>query len=118
MRDFVFVDDVVAVNLWFFDNPDKSGLFNLGTGRAQPFNDVACAVVNSARAARGETALTLPEMVAKGLITYSPFPDALRGKYQCFTQADLGALRNSGCEHVFSDVAHGVAAYAQRLRVF
>src|SRR5207253_10144579 len=46
-RDFVFVDDVVAVNLWFLDNPGKSGLFNLGTGRAQPFNDVAVAVVNA-----------------------------------------------------------------------
>jgi len=117
MRDFVFVDDVVAVNLWFFDNPAKSGLFNLGTGRAQPFNDVACAVVNSARAARGEQALDVSDMVAKGLISYIPFPDALRGKYQCFTQADLAALRNSGCDHVFSDVAAGVAAYAQRLGV-
>jgi ADP-L-glycero-D-manno-heptose 6-epimerase len=117
MRDFVFVDDVVAVNLWFFDNPAKSGLFNLGTGRAQPFNDVACAVVNSARAARGESALGLSDMVAKGLIAYIPFPDALRGKYQCFTQADLIALRSSGCEHAFSDVAEGVAAYAQRLGI-
>jgi len=117
MRDFVFVDDVVAVNLWFFDNPAKSGLFNLGTGRAQPFNDVACAVVNSARLTRGEPALQLSEMVAKGLVAYIPFPDALRGKYQCFTQADLTALRNSGCEHAFSDVAAGVAAYAQRLGI-
>jgi len=117
MRDFVFVDDVVAVNLWFFDNPAKSGLFNLGTGRAQPFNDVARAVVNSARAACGEPALDLSDMVAKGLIAYIPFPDALRGKYQCFTQADLDALRSSGCEHAFSDVAAGVAAYAQRLGV-
>jgi ADP-L-glycero-D-manno-heptose 6-epimerase len=117
MRDFVFVDDVVAVNLWFFDNPAKSGLFNLGTGRAQPFNDVACAVVNSARASRGESALGLSDMVAKGLIAYIPFPDALRGKYQCFTQADLAALRSSGCEHAFSDVAAGVAAYAQRLGI-
>jgi ADP-L-glycero-D-manno-heptose 6-epimerase len=117
MRDFVFVDDVVAVNLWFFDNPAKSGLFNLGTGRAQPFNDVARAVVNSARAARSEPALDLSDMVAKGLIAYIPFPDALRGKYQCFTQADLTALRSSGCEHTFSDVAAGVAAYAQRLGI-
>jgi ADP-L-glycero-D-manno-heptose 6-epimerase len=74
-------------------------------------------VVNSVRAARGEPALDLSDMVAKGLIAYIPFPDALRGKYQCFTQADLDALRSSGCEHAFSDVAAGVAAYAQRLGV-
>ena len=115
MRDFVFVDDVVAVNLWFFDHPQANGLFNLGTGRAQPFNDVACAVVNSAREARGEAALALPDLVAQGLIAYIPFPDALRGKYQCFTQADLGALRRAGCGHVFADVAQGVAAYARRI---
>ena len=56
-------------------------------------------------------------MVSKGMIAYIPFPDALRGKYQCFTQADLTALRNGGCEHAFSDVAAGVAAYAQRLGI-
>lgn len=117
MRDFVFVDDVVAVNLWFFDHPQVNGLFNLGTGRAQPFNDVARAVVNSARSARGEAALELPALVAQGLIEYIPFPEALRGKYQCFTQADLRALRHTGCEHVFADVAEGVAAYAARLPV-
>ena len=49
-RDFVFVDDVVAVNLWFLQHPDRSGIFNLGSGRAQPFNDVALAMVNAARA--------------------------------------------------------------------
>jgi ADP-L-glycero-D-manno-heptose 6-epimerase len=115
MRDFVFVDDVVAVNLWFFDHPQTSGLFNLGTGRAQPFNDVACAVVNSARVARGESARGLQALVEQGQIEYLPFPDALRGKYQCFTQADLGALRRAGCDHVFADVGQGVAAYAARL---
>ena len=115
MRDFVLVDDVVAVNLWFFDHPQRSGLFNLGSGRAQAFNDVACAVVNSARAAQGHTSLDLAAMVAQGLIEYIPFPDALRGKYQCFTQADLGALRNSGCDHAFADVAQGVATYAKWL---
>jgi len=111
----VFVDDVVAVNLWFFDHPQTSGLFNLGTGRAQPFNDVACAVVNSARVARGESARGLQVLVEQGQIEYIPFPDALRGKYQCFTQADLGALRRAGCDHVFADVGQGVAAYAARL---
>ncbi|MGQ0708778.1 MAG: ADP-glyceromanno-heptose 6-epimerase [Rhodoferax sp.] len=115
MRDFVFVDDVVAVNLWFFDHPSQVGIFNLGSGRAQPFNDVACAVVNSLRAQDGQAALTLPEIVAQGLVEYIPFPDALRGKYQCFTQADLGALRGVGCQHAFADVATGVGRYVQWL---
>ncbi|MBB1076420.1 ADP-glyceromanno-heptose 6-epimerase [Rhodoferax sp. 4810] len=111
MRDFVFIDDVVAVNLWFFDHPDISGIFNLGTGRAQPFNDVASSVVNSLRQMEGKSALSLQELVEQGLLEYIPFPDALRGKYQCYTQADLSALRATGCSHSFADVQTGVASY-------
>ena len=110
-RDFVFIDDVVAVNLWFFDHPDKSGIFNLGSGRAQPFNDVAVAVVNTLH---GQVP-NAPVAVQQGLLEYIPFPDALRGKYQCFTQADLTALRAAGCEHAFADVATGVGKYMQQL---
>jgi ADP-L-glycero-D-manno-heptose 6-epimerase len=110
-RDFVFIDDVVAVNLWFFDHPEKSGLFNLGTGRAQPFNDVALAVVNAARADKQEPPLAMAQAVKAQSIRYIDFPDALRGKYQCFTQADLSALRASGCDHVFADVQTGVSRY-------
>jgi len=115
MRDFVFIDDVVAVNLWFFDHPAQSGIFNLGTGRAQPFNDVAHAVVNSLRTQAGQPALSLADAVAQDLIEYVPFPDALRGKYQCYTQADLTALRATGCNHVFADVQAGVGSYVQSL---
>ncbi len=115
MRDFVFVDDVVAVNLWFFDNPGKSGVFNLGSGRAQPFNDVAVAVVNTLRGLEGQGALPLDQIAAQGLIEYIPFPDALRGKYQCYTQADLGRLRATGCQHVFADVQSGVSQYVKAL---
>ncbi len=114
-RDFVFVDDVVAVNLWFFDHPGKSGVFNLGSGRAQPFNDVAVAVVNSLRALEGQPPLPLAEIADRGLIDYIPFPDALRGKYQCYTQADLGRLRAAGCDHAFADVQTGVSQYVQWL---
>ncbi|MEO6361986.1 MAG: ADP-glyceromanno-heptose 6-epimerase [Caldimonas sp.] len=110
-RDFVFVDDVVAVNLWFLQHPEASGIFNLGSGRAQPFNDVAVAVVNASRAQRGEAALPLADLVAAGAIEYIPFPAALEGKYQCFTEADLGRLRATGCDHAFIDVASGVARY-------
>ena len=114
-RDFVFIDDVVAVNLWFLDHPEARGLFNLGTGRAQPFNDVALSVVNARRSARGEPAMTLAQAVAAELITYVGFPDALRGKYQCHTQADLSALRAVGCQHAFADVQTGVTRYMQAL---
>ena len=114
-RDFVFVDDVVAVNLWFLQNPQASGVFNLGTGRAQPFNDVAVATVNAFRAQRGEAPLTLAELVSLALIEYIPFPAALVGKYQCFTQADLTRLRAVGCAHGFADVATGVRRYAEWL---
>lgn len=112
-RDFVFIDDVVAVNLWFFDHPGQSGIFNLGSGRAQPFNDIACAVVNTLRQAQGHTPLDLDALVQGGWIEYVPFPEALRGKYQCFTQADLSALRATGCDHVFADVASGVRQYVR-----
>ena len=114
-RDFVFVDDVVAVNLWFLQNPQACGVFNLGTGRAQPFNDIAMATVNTARALRGEAALPLAELVGRGLVEYVPFPEALVGKYQCFTQADLGRLRATGCAHAFVDVGEGVARYVRWL---
>ena len=115
MRDFVFIDDVVAVNLWFFDHPDQSGIFNLGTGHAQPFNDVAVSVVNTLRKQRGESTLSLDQAVSAGLIEYIPFPDALRGKYQAYTQADLSALRSTGCQHVFADVQSGVRSYVEAL---
>lgn len=110
-RDFISVGDVVAVNLWFLQHPDVSGIFNLGTGRAQPFNDVALATVNTARARKGEAALPLDALVEQGLIEYTPFPEALVGKYQSFTQADLNELRGTGCDHAFADVATGVASY-------
>ena len=110
-RDFVLVDDVVAVNLWFLQNPAQSGIFNLGSGRAQPFNDVACATVNSVRALSGEPALPLAELARTGLVEYVDFPQALVGKYQCFTEADLTALRATGCDHAFADVASGVQRY-------
>jgi len=113
-RDFVFVDDVVAVNLFFLDRP-ASGIFNVGSGRAQPFNDVALAVVNALRRRQGEAALVLGDAVAHGLIEYVPFPDALRDKYQAFTEADLARLRAAGFAAPMRDVAQGVAEYVDWL---
>jgi ADP-L-glycero-D-manno-heptose 6-epimerase len=117
-RDFVYIDDVVAVNLWFFDHPAASGLFNLGTGRAQPFNDIAVAVVNTLQGVQNQitpTQQSLEQLVSQQLIQYIPFPAALVGKYQCHTQADLTALRAAGCDHAFADVSQGVSAYVQQL---
>ena len=115
MRDFIYIDDVVTVNLWFFDHPGISGIFNLGTGRAQPFNDVASSVVNSFRQLEDQPPLALDELNACGLVEYIAFPDALRGKYQCYTQADLSTLRAVGCQHAFADVQTGVAKYVQKM---
>lgn len=99
-RDFVYVADVCKVNLWFFDNPDQSGIFNLGTGRAQSFLDIANAVI---------------DYHGKGQVQFIPFPDELKGRYQSFTQADISQLRAAGYCEPFANVASGVAQYLQWL---
>src|SRR5260363_80831 len=111
MRDFVSVEDIVKVNLYFFYHPDRSGIFNLGTGRAQPFNDVAVSVINT----RDAVSNTLEALVAQRKIEYIPFPDTLRGKYQCFTQADLTRLRGAGYSAPFLTVQQGVERYVHWL---
>jgi ADP-L-glycero-D-manno-heptose 6-epimerase len=114
-RDFVYVGDVARVNLFFLDHPEKSGIFNLGSGRAQSFNDVAVATVNGCRALTGERGLSLAELRARGLLEYVPFPDALKGKYQAFTQGDLGRLREAGYDAPMATVEEGVSQYVQWL---
>ena len=114
-RDFVYVDDVVKVNLHFLEHPERSGIYNLGTGRAQPFNDVATTVVNTCRSLAGQPALTLAEMLQEQLIEYIAFPDALKGKYQSFTQADISQLRAAGYRDAMATVEEGVADYVRAL---
>ena len=114
-RDFVSVDDAVKVNLFFLENPHLSGVFNLGTGRAQSFNDVAVATINACRAAKGEVSLSLAELLSSGAIQYSRFPEDLRGKYQSYTQADLIKLRAAGYEAPFATVEEGVSRYVEYL---
>jgi ADP-L-glycero-D-manno-heptose 6-epimerase len=114
-RDFVYVDDVVKVNMYFLDHPKKSGIFNLGTGRAQPFNDIAHATVNACRALEGKPALSLQEMVSQGIVEYVDFPAALKGKYQSFTQADISALRAAGYDDELATVEQGVTRYVEHL---
>ena len=110
-RDFVSVEDVVKVNLFFMDHPDRSGVFNCGTGRSQSFNDVAVATLNALHAAPDGSAATLEHYLATGQIEYVPFPAALEGKYQSFTQADVSALRMAGYREDFLTVEQGVARY-------
>jgi ADP-L-glycero-D-manno-heptose 6-epimerase len=114
-RDFVSVEDVIEVNMHFIERPSLSGIFNLGTGRAQTFNDVAAATINACRRARGQAALTLDEMRAQNMIEYIAFPDALRGKYQSYTEADNAALRRAGYSDPFLTVEEGVADYCEEL---
>ncbi|MUJ26447.1 ADP-glyceromanno-heptose 6-epimerase [Aliivibrio fischeri] len=99
-RDFVYVGDVAAVNLWFLEN-GVSGIYNCGTGRAEPFRAVAEAVIKHH---------------GKGEVETIPFPDHLKGAYQEFTQADLTKLRAAGCDVEFKSVADGVAEYMAVLK--
>jgi ADP-L-glycero-D-manno-heptose 6-epimerase len=110
-RDFVHVDDVVAVNLWMLERGDVAGIFNCGTGRAQTFNDVAAAVINTVRGTRA----TAQELAEEKLIQYVAFPPQLAGKYQSYTQADLTRLRAAGLPGDFMSVEEGVAAYVREL---
>lgn len=95
-RDFVYVRDVVDVNLWFLEHPTASGVFNVGTGQAQSFNEMANAVITRCGAGR---------------IQYVEFPQQLRDSYQSFTQADLTSLRRVGYQKTFRKVAEGVEDY-------
>lgn len=113
-RDFVHVDDVVDVSLFFLDHPAQRGIFNVGTGRAQAFNEVAQAVVNNM--AEAAPARSLAQIVAQGVLEYIPFPDALKGRYQSFTEADISLLRKAGYEKEFLDVGAGVARYVAWLK--
>ncbi|MGM0782557.1 MAG: ADP-glyceromanno-heptose 6-epimerase [Pseudomonadota bacterium] len=99
-RDFVYVGDVVDVNLWFLDHPDKSGIFNLGSGRAEPFKAIGEAVVG---------------YYGRGEIEYIDFPDELKGRYQSYTRADISRLRKAGYDREFRTVAEGVGEYLEWL---
>lgn len=98
-RDFIYVQDVVDVNLWFFEH-GISGIFNCGTGKAESFQAVADAVL---------------AFHSQGQLEEIPFPAHLKGRYQAFTQADLTQLRKVGCTIEFKPVAEGVKLYMQWL---
>ncbi|HYD44988.1 MAG TPA: ADP-glyceromanno-heptose 6-epimerase [Phenylobacterium sp.] len=100
MRDFVYVRDVVDVVAWMFYNPEVSGLYNLGSGQARSFADMAAAVF----AAAGRP----PQ------IEYSPMPPAIREKYQYYTQADMAGLRRAGYDRDFTGLEEGISDYVGR----
>jgi ADP-L-glycero-D-manno-heptose 6-epimerase len=91
-RDFIYVGDVVAVNL-FFAKGEKQGIFNVGTGQSRSFNDISRILI--ARLGRGE-------------IQYIPFPESLLGKYQSFTESDVSSLRAAGYDPMFTSLEQGV----------
>jgi len=99
-RDFVHVDDVVHVNLWFLEHARTTGIYNVGTGTSRSFNDVARAVIGFHR---------------RGSIEYIDVPAALRGRYQSRTQADLSSLRALGCPVEFTPLEEGVRDYLTKL---
>jgi ADP-L-glycero-D-manno-heptose 6-epimerase len=99
MRDFVYVEDCVDVMLWLYDNPQVNGLFNVGSGKARSFKDLAEAVFAAAGRA--------PK------INYVDMPEALREKYQYFTEADIGKLRAAGYAKPMTTLEDGVRRYVQ-----
>ena len=99
-RDFLYVGDAVRVNLFFLENPGKSGIFNCGTGAARSFENLAEAVISSMK---------------QGSIEYIPFPEDLAKQYQNFTQADLTYLRKAGYEEEFMSLEDAVSLYVGML---
>ena len=99
-RDFIYVDDVCNVNLWFLANSHISGIYNLGTGRPTSFNEVAKAIISWHK---------------KGTINYIDFPKDLEIAYQCYTSADLENFRNTGCDLEFKDINEGIHQYLDHL---
>jgi ADP-L-glycero-D-manno-heptose 6-epimerase len=99
MRDFVYVRDCVDAMLWLLDHDEVSGLFNLGTGAARSFADLAAA--------------TFRALGREPAIEFVDTPPAIRDKYQYFTQASMDRLRQAGYDRPFTSLEDGVADYVQ-----
>lgn len=100
-RDFVYVKDVVDVMYDFFRDPSRKGIYNLGTGEARSWNDLAQAMF----AALGK----------KPNIEYIEMPESLKPKYQYYTQADMSKLRRAGCSHKFMPLEKAIKDYTTYL---
>jgi ADP-L-glycero-D-manno-heptose 6-epimerase len=99
MRDFVYIKDCVEIMWWLLENPTVQGIFNIGTGAAQTWNDLAGAVF---------AAMKLPEQ-----ITYMDMPEQLAGKYQNFTEARMERLRAAGYDTPMHTLEQGITDYVQ-----
>ena len=99
-RDFIYVSDAVNINLWMMEHPEVMGIFNIGTGKSQTFNEVAESVI---------------KYHGKGEIEYIPFPNHLKESYQSFTEADLTKLRATGYDESFKTVQEGIDEYMEWL---
>jgi len=115
MRDFVYVGDVVKVNLFFLDNPQQMGIFNLGSGRSQTFNEVALAVVNECMGLTDDKLLCFSELKELNHLEYMKFPDSLKNRYQAYTQANIDKLRQAGYAEPMTTVEEGVSRYVKWL---
>ena len=102
LRDFVYVDDIVDVCIWLWINKPISGIYNVGTGKARSFNDVAKSVF---------LALAIPPK-----ISYIDTPMKIRDKYQYFTEAKMDKLRSAGYDKSFCELEKGVLEYINKLR--
>ena len=100
-RDFIWVGDVVDVNLFFLEGPARQGIFNTGTGASRSFNDIA---------------VNLMKHNGGGTVSYIPFPQELEGKYQSFTQADVTALRAAGYDRPFTSLEEGIGRYWEAVK--
>lgn len=115
-RDFIAVEDVVKTNLYLLEHPNITDCFlNVGTGQCSRFNDVAMAVLNTMRQIENKPTLAYSDAVSNGLLSYIPMPEALQGKYQSFTEADISALRETGYDAPFDDVQTGVGRYVKSM---
>ena len=120
-RDFISIEDVVSVNMHFFENHTQSpnevsGIFNCGTGNARSYNDLALATINACRQAEGHPAIDLATAVTQGILEYIPFPGDLAGKYQCYTEANSSRLvHDAGYKKPFLSLEQGINNYVNLL---
>ncbi len=113
-RDFIHVQDVARVNLFFLDNPSISGIFNVGTGASRSFNEVALVAINACRDVDGDAPLRLTDAQSQKVLSYFPMPEALTGKYQSFTEASISQLQSVGYSAPWTSLEDGVAHYARQ----
>jgi ADP-L-glycero-D-manno-heptose 6-epimerase len=100
-RDFVYVGDVIGVNVFFAKSGPHKGIFNVGSGQSRSFNDVARILIRQ---------------LGRGEIQYIPFPESLRGKYQSFTESDISQLRSAGYLKPFHSLEEGIKAFCESLQ--